>query len=344
MPRFSPNGKFLEKVKGTVAGLSLLAPGDRVLATVSGGADSVALFHALLRLGKDGGFSLGVAHLDHGLRGDDARADALFVRDLAHAHGVPFFLEQVDAAALAAGAKISVEEAGRRARYAFFQRVCETKGFDRIATGHHADDNAEWVVMALLRGAGPAGLSGIPATRGRVVRPLIRCSRGEIREFLEENNLAWQEDATNQDPAMVRNRVRLRVLPFLEQEVSPGAVAAVNRASGILADEEDWWGRNLDSLLGDGFFSPGPDGPVGFSASRMAALHPAPARRALRWALLAAGVPAKSLSTVHLEDVRELAGRGPDPGEIHLPGRMAAQRRGDRVAFVRRPERGAGEA
>src|SRR5690606_32980229 len=182
--RFMP---LLERILSTVRRHDLIPPGTRVLAAVSGGADSVALALVLARLAESRAIDVtlaGLAHLHHGLRGEDADADQAFVETLAASLGVPCVVERADVAALAREGGESIEAAGRRARYAFFERAATALGADRVATGHTIDDQAETFVLRLLRGAGLQGLSAIRPRNGQVIRPLLDVSRAEVEAHL----------------------------------------------------------------------------------------------------------------------------------------------------------------
>ena len=189
--------------------------GGTVLVAVSGGRDSVCLLHYLARLGTARGFSVAAAHLDHGQRPTAAR-DVAFVQSLCRTLDVPCHVGREDVPALARELGVGVEEAGRRARYEFLERTADEIGAARIATAHHAGDQAETVLLHLLRGAGTRGLRGIPPVRGRVVRPLLQTTRAEIEAYLEKNHLGHVEDETNADTTLRRNFLRLELMPQIE--------------------------------------------------------------------------------------------------------------------------------
>ena len=161
---------------------------------------------------------LGVVHVHHGLRGADADGDAALVRETCAAHAVPCYVEHVDSAAVAAREGLSLEAAGRRLRDACFERIATAHGFDRVATAHHLDDQAETILMRLLRGTGIEGLSGIHLRLGRLIRPLLFAERAELRDYARHHGVAFRHDASNDDTTHLRNRVRHRLLPLLREE------------------------------------------------------------------------------------------------------------------------------
>lgn len=192
---------------------SLFSQGDRIAVGVSGGADSVALLRFLVALRPQFGWDLVVCHIHHGLRGAEADRDECFVRALAEQLGLPCAVSRIDAAALALRDHISVEEAGRMARYAFFAQTAGEGG--RIATAHTLDDSIETVLMNLVRGTGLRGLCGIPRIRGNIVRPLLDCTRAEVEDYLGTLGQPYCTDSTNLTDDYTRNRIRHDILPRL---------------------------------------------------------------------------------------------------------------------------------
>lgn len=215
----------------------LLPPGCPVLVAVSGGGDSVALLHLLHRAG----YQVQAAHLDHALRPDSDK-DRAFVEELCQQLGVACHSRRVQVARLARLLHLSVEAAGRLARYRFLGRLAARLGIERIATGHTADDQAETLLWRLIRGAGRAGLVGIRPRLGRLVRPLLPFTRTELRGYLTEQGLAWREDPTNLDPAQPRAWVRHRLLPLLAER-NPEVVGALCRLAEAARQDEQLLGR-----------------------------------------------------------------------------------------------------
>lgn len=213
-----------------------------LLLAVSGGPDSMAMLHGAARLVAQGRrrWQLTVAHLDHALRPDSAD-DAGFVADAAADLGLPCEVRRTDVAALAAAEGRSLEEAGREARYRFLDEVAPPHA--SVATAHTLDDLAETVVINLLRGSGLAGASGIPARRGRIVRPLVGERRARLRALVDGAGLPYRTDPSNDDPGFLRNRVRAEVLPVLEN-LRPGAVESIGRFSQLAGADD----RLLDDL------------------------------------------------------------------------------------------------
>ena len=280
---------------------ALLRPGESVLVAVSGGADSVALLHVLHTLAKRQRWALTVAHLHHGLRAA-ADGDAAFVSDLARRLGVPCVVSRVRVAALAKRCGISVEMAAREARYAFFARTAKNVGAAVVAVAHTADDQAETVLLRLIRGAGPAGLAGIPRMSDhhglRIVRPLLDFTRHDVLAHLNAHDLGWREDESNLDQLIPRNRVRHELLPLLEREFNPRVREAVLRASRLIRDDNAF----LDVVAAGLRRSFGKDlGVNEIDVEQVQACTPALRRRVLRLWLRDAGVPESGLEFETIE-------------------------------------------
>ena len=198
----------------------LIPPGSGVLCALSGGADSMYLLCRLLEGRRAGGYRVCAAHYNHNLR-CAAAADEQFVRDWCGAHEIPLLVGSGDVAGEARRSGDGLEARGRAMRYAFLEEAAEELDCQLIATGHHAGDNAETVLLHLVRGCGLQGLTGIPERRGRLIRPMLAITRGEILAYLNEHAVPHVEDESNSDPAYTRNFLRTRVMPLLEQ-VNPG--------------------------------------------------------------------------------------------------------------------------
>jgi tRNA(Ile)-lysidine synthase len=232
--------------------LSQFPPKQRYLIGVSGGRDSVALLHQLFDLGYS---RLVVCHLDHQLRGRASKADAKFVERLAARLHCQFEIDRIDVAALARESKQSIETAGRVARYEFFARVARRRRCRTLFLGHHADDLVETFLMNLFRGAGPAGFGGMRETSSRrvsgtelqIVRPLLGVWREEIDQYVKARRLKYRDDVSNESLGPVRNRVRRRLIPYIEKQLGRRVRSTLWRAALIAADEAAWLEGLVDS-------------------------------------------------------------------------------------------------
>ena len=310
--------RLIDRVRHYAATHSLWTASTRVFAAVSGGADSVALLFVLRELAERGECTLaGLAHLNHHIRGEAAGGDTRFCRDLAARIGVPALIGDADVPALAAQHGVSLEVAGRNARQAFYLEAQATLGADRVAVAHTRDDQAETVLLRLVRGAGPTGLSGIAPRRDHLVRPLLEIPRSDLRAYLAAIGEAWREDETNADRAIPRNRIRHDVLPQL-RELNAQVDAALSRTADILRVDAAF----LDALAneasarlvkteehteyaGDQAIRPS----VRIEAGELAKLPPALARRVALRALETAN-PSRSYGLEEAQALCELAAGG----------------------------------
>jgi tRNA(Ile)-lysidine synthase len=315
-----------KKVNDCIGKHQLLTRGDGILVGVSGGPDSVALFHILFGLKDEYGWRLAVAHLGHGVRGEEARRDALSVAQLAKEKGVPFFLKEVDLPQLkSVGDQTNLEALGRKERYQFFNSVAVEFGYNRVATGHTRDDQAETMLMWLIRGTGRRGLGGIPPKRrifndseggnvSMLVRPLIEVSRQEIMTYLKAESLEFREDSTNLDCRYLRNWIRHRLLLQLKERVDNRLTERLAHLADIWREEEkildEVGGALLEKLV------VGPDLLRGALLGQGAAMQ----RRVMRsWLEARTG----SLLGVGFEDIERalsFVGQGPVQGRLYLPG------------------------
>jgi tRNA(Ile)-lysidine synthase len=267
-----------------LAGAGVPGPGDRVAVAVSGGADSLALLHALRVLAGKRDWRLAVLTVDHGLRPGSA-ADAAFVADHAKALGLPARQLTLAPGELEAHRAAGPEGAARAARYEALWPAADELGCRWLATGHTLDDQAETVLLQLLRGAGPDGLAGMAVRSGRLLRPLLGVRRAETRACCAAAGLAWREDPTNATDGPLRNRVRSRLLPLLEQ-LRPGATSTLARTAALAADERDW----LDPVVAAALAAAG-DG-ADLDAAALGGLPVALGRRVVRAAAARAGLEA----------------------------------------------------
>jgi tRNA(Ile)-lysidine synthase len=303
----------LARITRTISRNDMFHGVRRLGVAVSGGADSICLLHALIELAPAYGISLVVLHADHGLRAEESRADAAFVRDLAGRLGIPFRIRELHLDP----AKGNFEERARRARLAFFADQITAGEVDRVATGHTRSDQAETVLYRLLRGAGP-GLAGVrPVTSTGLVRPLLEISRGEVREFLRERGLVWREDSTNRSIQFARNRIRLELLPQLEREWNPQIEEVLARTAEWAAAEEAWWNTEIARLEAAHFMEV--DGAIVMKAEALSSLSKAVVRRLVRRAIERVKGDLRAIGFEHLEAVLDIV-RKPEGGAVCLPG------------------------
>jgi len=318
---------MLARIQNNFVRHAMARRGDVVLIAVSGGADSVALLHALHRLRARLGLKLAVAHLHHGIRGRAADADAVFVRRLARRLGVPMVAERVNVPQQAKTSGVSLEMAARAARYDFFVRAVRQCRATAVAVAHTADDQAETVLLRLARGAGPQGLGGMEPVSHRdgltIIRPLLNIHRTELVAFLKNNRLHWREDASNHDQHFLRNRVRYEILPLLERRLNPQICTALLRTAEVLREENAVFDKLAETALNR----------CGTSARKFSVLPLALRRRALRLWLIGAGLDAEWLDFDAIAAVQTLAASQRGTKSVALGGGWKVIRRYDQLAL-----------
>jgi tRNA(Ile)-lysidine synthase len=312
------NSGLLDAVRRTVEryGMNLRHP----LVLVSGGPDSVALLRAVVSLGGEPT----VLHLDHGLRGEQSREDADFVRGLCARMGVACEVRR-----LRLEGSSNLQERAREQRYRLAEEVVDGLGLPAIATGHTADDVAETVLMNLARGSGLRGLAGIPPVRGRVQRPLIEVTRGEVIQYLQDLDQPYRTDPTNLTGKYTRNRIRLEVLPVL-QDLSPGAARNIARAASLAREDLE----ALEDLATAALENRGDE--VVLELDALLGLRPAVRRHAVRLAYSTLDPGSPPLPSNLVEAVLGLQQGGEGTRTLDLPGRVVAAGRDEEVAFYRR--------
>ncbi|MBL8237400.1 MAG: tRNA lysidine(34) synthetase TilS, partial [Bryobacterales bacterium] len=300
---------MLERVEGIISRYNMLPAGSHVGVAVSGGADSVFLLHFLAARGN---LELTVLHVNHGLRGADSDGDAAFVEALAGELRLPFSGHRMGAATG------NLEQYCRRERMAFFARAMAGGRVGRVATGHTATDQAETVMMRLLRGAGTTGLRGIlPVTAEGLIRPLLGVSREEVRGWLRERGYEWREDATNEAEDFLRNRVRRRLLPVM-RELDGECEAALGRVAELAWEDEDYWRREAGAVLERA--GRWERGALVLDRRELTGLHRALLGRAVRMGLERGLGSLRRLDRGHVERVMALATGASGEGALDVPG------------------------
>lgn len=331
----------VDAIRQQCEGLGLT--GESLLIAVSGGIDSVVLLHAALELAREKSFALAVGHVNHGLRGDDSDADQAFVAALAARCGVPLWVRAVDPPGLRTGVssreRPTLQEAARALRYRALRAMAAEAGCARIATAHTLDDQAETVLLRLLRGSGPDGLGGIPerSPDGVVVRPLLRVSRARIREFAVGRRIAWREDASNESTGYARNRLRKHWMPGLAADFNPQLLMAIGDLAEAQRRDSEWIDERVEQQAAAQFREE--SGWLLADPSAWKALPEALARRLARWALRRCGV-GRDTSRIHLERMLAFLREGRSGAVLELPGgvRMTRERDGVRLGPLRRPD------
>jgi tRNA(Ile)-lysidine synthase len=331
---------MLNQVRKTIETHSMLAKGDHLLLAVSGGPDSVALLRVIAMLADEYRLRLTTAHLNHGLRGAESQREEAFVLNLSAEMGIACIRKTVDIGALRKGKGRSLEEIGREERYRFLDETAERCGAGKIATGHHRDDQAETVLIHLLRGSGPEGLKGIlPMRDNRLIRPLLDVGRAEIIDFLCREGSGYVNDSSNRNPVFLRNRIRNGLIPELTAHYNPQLIAALCHTAGIIRREDDYlqgvvrriidhWGINLKGEE------------IAVHLADLHLLHEALQGRIIKL-LLENAVPSRNgIGCRHVEAVLALSHKSDNRRlSLDLPFRILVEREGDVLRIRKEEER-----
>ncbi len=322
-------------IRETISDFQMVEKKEAVLAGVSGGPDSVAMILALLQIREEYGLTLGIAHLNHALRKGESNQDEAFVKHLAKTLDLPFYSKTTDVKSLARNKGLSIEEAGRNARYAFFKELFKTHGYSKIATGHNHDDNAELVLMNLLRGAGVKGLSGIPPKRDNLyIRPLINVSKSQILKFLKREKQNFVIDSSNDDLSFLRNKIRHILLPLLKKEYNPEVHNCLNRTSRILMQENEFM-EEQERLSFLNVLKDNQKNLVELFLGAFNDLHPAMKQRVARKAILMVKGDLRRITLRHIQDITHLASVSPNGKSLDLPGQIRVFKSRQTLCFIK---------
>jgi tRNA(Ile)-lysidine synthase len=336
MPTLSKNREnndFLIKVENTISTFDMVQSYDSILVCVSGGPDSVALLYTLNLLSSRLSLKLGVAHVNHQLRAEDADMDEKFVASLTQKMSLRFHLKRCDVQQYSKDNRLSLEDAARKVRYDFFFQTIKKHGYSKVATAHHLDDNAELILMNVIRGSGKSGISGIPPIRqGIIIRPLIQISKDEIMAFLSENKLQHRLDHTNHDERFTRNRIRHHLIPALQSAYNPKIIEALNRMGSIVQMEEEWIDNMVEKETCDLILS-GSDQSILISISGFTK-KPLPLRRRIaRKIIKKVRGNLKKITLRHVDEILLLISKAIDNSQLHLPDNLQVGVSGNQACF-----------
>ena len=310
--------KFRKAVTG------MISLNSRVLLAVSGGPDSIVLLHLFKKLSLENpNIKLAIAHLNHLSRGEDSNKDSVFVVELGKKTKLDTFVEAIDVSLLRKNTNTSFQESARLIRYDFLRRIFSQWKGDLIALGHNADDQAETVLINLLRGSGLLGLTGIRAQRDIFIRPLHGCFRSEIDDYIHAHDLKYCSDETNFENKYLRNKVRLELIPFLEL-YNPKIKSILTVTSAILTDDEDYLVKQVDEKLIEVDFCYCENSYTSLDIKLLNSQHPAMQKRLVRHAIFISKGNLRSISVRHILEILRLVKCGVSSKEIHLPNGLVA--------------------
>lgn len=325
---------LIKIVANTIKTEKMLSLNDSVLIGVSGGPDSLALLDILRELAQDFNLKLAIAHLNHGLRQTESDKDADFVISLAKKAGLPCYIKKADVFRYQKKNGLSLEEAARDVRYEFFKDLLKIHGFNKIALGHQANDNAELILMYLLRGSGPLGITGIPPVReNQIIRPLIEIKKKDILLYLKYRNIQFRIDKSNSDLDHTRNRIRHQLIPDLQKHYNPKIISALNRLGKITRAENNWQNNIIEDIFKVCLLDQSSE-KISLSIIKLSEIHLAARRRVIRMAIYAIKGDLKQITASHVETICNLIDNYCLNARLDLPGGLRVIRQ-DRQLFIK---------
>lgn len=326
---------MLNQIESLIETEQLLSPGDRVLMAVSGGVDSMVLLDVLYQFQKKFQLTLHVAHLDHQLR-SDSQADAQFVVEQAKQRGLAYTVKQTDVAALAEKNRHSIETAGRDTRYQFLTSVANEQGCQKIALGHHQNDQAETFLLNLIRGANVQGWGGMKPKSDAYIRPLLHCSKAQIRQYAQERDIEFREDDTNTDQQFRRNWIRHEIIPLLEQK-NEQWVDAITRNQAIFREISDYLRKQAEQAFEEIVIHLS-ESNVTLDRKNFNQLHPALQSEIIRLVVQKLSGSLIRLESDHILNVRQHTQQSTSGQVIELPLGLKVLIQAESILFSMHPE------
>jgi len=314
---------MFDRVNDVIRKFNMINGGERIVAAVSGGADSMAMLHILRQLSNQLSFDLYAAHLNHNLRGDDAKRDAELVDCTCREWVIPLFFDSIEVKDMSKNLRISEEEAGRKARYAFFDKVLAETNGDKLALAHHQGDRVETILHNIIRGTGIKGLQGINYVRnGFIIRPLLDVSKEEILRYCKDNKVNYREDMTNFDQGYTRNRIRHGLIPYIRDHFNPAIEDALLRLSCVSKEEDDFLENHCGNIMTKHFeFSKGKGN---ISLDFFLSQHVAVKRRLLRLAIQKLNHDLSCIELFHIDSIISMLEDSRHNSAIHLSNNIRA--------------------
>jgi tRNA(Ile)-lysidine synthase len=327
---------MIKHIRNTIEKYSMLDEGDSLLLCVSGGVDSIAMLYAFCVIAKDMKIRLFLAHMNHSLRGDSSDKDQLYVENAAKQFRLPIMTEKVDTKEFSRKHKISIEDAARRLRYNFFINTAQKLGIGTVATAHTKDDQAETVLMRIIRGTGLRGLRGIPAKNCisdiKIIRPLIDVSRAQITAYLSSKGCKPRFDRSNTDIRFLRNKIRRKLIPMLEHNYNPEIKDTLSSFAEIAARDYDYLCANHDMVFKKLAGTQRP-GIVRFSLFDIQKQHISTQRGIVRNAIKFLCNNLDNIDYRHWKEIESLIGSRPAGSRVDLPNNIAVNKTKTSVAF-----------
>lgn len=326
---------FVKKVKEAIDKHRMLDRGDHVVVAISGGPDSMALLRVMEMLSKTYGISLVMAHLNHCMRRAESEQDEQFIREVAKRRSIPLVCDRVDVPALRFREGGCLEELARQERYKFLDTVLSRQGANRLALGHHRDDQAETLIMNFLRGSGISGLKGmLPVRDGKVIRPMLNCGKDEILAFLKAEGLPYVIDSTNSQGIYLRNRIRNQLIPELKCSYNLGLEECLSHTAELLRLDDNYLQGCVQEILAKWKVVEA-DGEIRMSVRDLLNLHEALQNRILREISRRLAPEGKGARYIHINSLKKMLIHGHGLGPLYLPFGVEVRREYDDLVFAR---------
>ncbi|MCX7964997.1 MAG: tRNA lysidine(34) synthetase TilS [Syntrophorhabdaceae bacterium] len=327
---------LLNKIKRLVVEKELIKPEEKVLVGVSGGIDSVTLFHILYAMGKEMGFTTGIAHVNHLLRGEESERDERFVAELAWHHHVPFHIERFDVRTYARQRGLSIQHAAREIRYTFFNNLAKNHHYNRIAIAHNLDDQVETFILRLIKGTGIKGLSSIPVERGLIIRPLLYTYRSEIEDYARQHKIRYVEDSSNRKTYYERNFIRKNIIPLMET-LNPSFKEKVFLLLNDITRINSIFEKKSNDFIEEHTYSDKED--INSDREGLTGLDPETRFRVLR-EIVSKLEPVFILQREHTRQIENILFSKRPNVSAHLPYSIMVKRKYNKIVFTKKPQEG----
>jgi len=309
---------MIDKVLETIKKYNMINNKDKIVVGVSGGPDSVCLLHILCKLRESMDLGLVAVHVNHMLRGDEASGDEAFVENLCKKLNVELVTRRIDIKKLAKERRLSLEETGRIERYRLFEEVADNFGAQRIAVAHNKNDQAETVLMNIIRGTGLDGLRGMDYIRGRIIRPLLGVERTEIENYCRIHNLNPRIDSTNLENIYTRNKIRLDLIPYIEKLFNADIVNGISKMADLIKDDVSFIESRTDEIYNKAKIKSDDKGVI-LDLNILKECHIAARKRIIRNSIKQIKADIKGIATVHIDSITDLIENGKTGSMLHLP-------------------------
>lgn len=316
---------MIEKILADIKDKSLINKGDLIIVGFSGGPDSVCLLHVLKSIEEIIDIKLVAVHVNHMLRGQDSFEDEKYAKEFCEKLNIKLKIERVDLKNIAKKKRLSIEEAGREERYKIFEKAAKNFDADKIAVAHNKNDQAETILMNIIRGTGLAGLKGIEFKRGKIIRPILNIERLEIEEYCNKNNLEPRIDKSNLETIYTRNKIRLDLIPYISKLFDIDIISKLTKMSEIIKNENDFIEYYTEKLYNKTLVKKR-EGEVVLNLKTFNTYHKGARGRILRKTIKEVIGFIKGIESVHIDDIIKLALDGRVGAEIHLPHKIRAKR------------------